>query len=106
VPFISGETMYPETIAGHPDRLEKIVAAVRTYDDGTRFDNEIQVFEMIRNYTAVARDVGAPRPDEFDHLYSIGAAIEAAMERDQPSPTACHCDLLSENFIIDASGKM
>ena len=28
------------------------------------------------------------------------------MERDKPAPTACHNDLLSENFILDADGKM
>ncbi len=35
-----------------------------------------------------------------------GRRIEAAMERDQPAFTACHNDLLSENFILDADGKM
>ena len=106
VPFIHGETMHPETIAGHPDRLEKIVRAIRTYHDHAVFEHEIRVFEMIREYTAMARDVGAPRPVEYDHLYELGAAIEVAMKRDQPSPTACHCDLLSENFILDEDGKM
>jgi thiamine kinase-like enzyme len=106
VPFIDGETMHPDTIAGHPDRLEKIVRAVRTYHDRAVFDNDIHVFDMIREYTAMARDVAAPRPAEFDQMYAVGEAIEAAMERDRPSPTACHCDLLSENFILDGDGKM
>ena len=106
VPFITGETMHPETIAGHADRLEKIARAVRSYHDRAVFDNEIRVFEMIREYAVMARDVGAPRPPELDRMFSIGETIEAAMERDEPSPTACHCDLLSENFILDGDGKM
>jgi thiamine kinase-like enzyme len=106
VPFIEGETMHPETIAGHPDRLRKIVEAVGTYHRGAVFDNEIHVFEMIRDYTAMARDVDAPRPAEFDHMYALAETIETAMERDKPAPAACHCDLLSENFILGRDGKM
>ena len=106
VPFISGETMHPETIAGHPERLEKIVGAIRTYHDKAVFDNHIDLFQMIRDYTAMAREVDAPRPAELEHLFAVGEVIEAAMERDKPSPTACHCDLLSENFILDGDGKM
>ncbi len=106
VPFIAGETMHPETIAGHPDRLEKIVGAIRAYHDKAVFDNEIDLFQMIRDYTAMARDVGAPRPAELERMFPIGEAIEAAMTRDRPSLTACHCDLLSENFILDGDGKM
>ncbi len=106
VPFIVGETMHPESIAGHSDRLEKIARAVRTYHDKAVFDNEIHVFDMIRDYTAMARDVEAPRPEELEQMYAVVAAIEVAMERDEPTPTACHCDLLSENFILDGDGKM
>ena len=29
VPFIEGETMHPEDLAGHPDRLEKVVDIMR-----------------------------------------------------------------------------
>ena len=56
--------MHPETIAGHPERLEKIVEAVRTYHDSAVFDNEIRVFDMIRDYMRMARELDAPRPDE------------------------------------------
>ena len=34
------------------------------------------------------------------------ARIEEAMKRDQPAFTACHNDLLSENFILAPDGKM
>ncbi len=106
VPFIAGETMHPESIAGHPDRLEKIVAAMRTYHDKAVFDNEIHVFDMIRQYLSMAQDVGAPRPEETDWMLEQGARIEEAMKRDQPAFTACHNDLLSENFILAPDGKM
>ncbi len=106
VPFIEGETMHPESIAGHPDRLEKIVAAMRTYHDKAVFTNEIRVFDMIREYLHMAKDVGAPRPAETDWMLEQGGRIEAAMQRDAPAFTACHNDLLSENFILAPDGKM
>ena len=106
VPFIEGETMHPESIAGHPDRLEKIVAAMRTYHDKAVFTNEIRVFDMIREYHGMQQDVGAPRPAETDWMVEQGARIEAAMKRDAPAFTACHNDLLSENFILAPDGKM
>jgi thiamine kinase-like enzyme len=106
VPFIPGETMHPESLAGHPDRLEKVVAALRTYHERAVFTNEIRVFDMIREYLRMAQDVGAPRPSELDWMIEQGRRIEAAMQRDEPAFTACHNDLLSENFILAPDGKM
>ena len=106
VPFIDGETMHPTSIAGHPDRLDKIVDAMRTYHAGARFENEIRFFEMLRDYQAMAHDADAPRPAEFDLLERASDEIEAAMSRREPAPVAAHCDLLSENFILDRDGKM
>ena len=106
VPFIPSETMHPESIAGHPERLDKIVAAMRTYHDKAVFANEIRVFDMIRDYLRMARDVNAAHPTELDWMLEQGRRIEAAMERDQPAFTACHNDLLSENFLLAPDGTM
>ncbi len=106
VPFITGETMHPETIAGHPERLRLIVEAVRTYHDGAVFDNEFRVFDMIRDYTRMAIEVDAPRPSETEWMVWVGQRIEKAMQRDEPAPVACHNNLLSENFILTPEGRM
>ena len=106
VPFIRGETMHPESLAGHPDRLEKIVAAMRTYHQKAVFVNKIRVFDMVREYLRMAQDVNAPRPEEIAWMLEQGRRIETAMERDAPAFTACHNDLLSENFILAPDGKM
>jgi thiamine kinase-like enzyme len=106
VPFITGETMHPETIAGHPERLRLIVEAVRTYHDGALFDNEIRVFDMIRDYRGMAGEVDAPRPYQTEWMLWVGQRIEQAMQRDEPAPVACHNNLLSENFILTPEGRM
>ena len=106
VPFIDGVTLHPDTIAGHPDHLDKIVRAVRTYHDEAAFANEIHVFDMIRDYTKMAHEVGAALPASLEHMFPLGDAIELAMRRDAPRPVACHCDLLSENFIVEPDGRL
>ena len=106
VPFIEGETMHPETIADQPDRLRLIVEAVRTYHDQAVFDNEIRVFDMIRDYTRMAAEVDAPHPSETEWMLWVGQRIEKAVQRDEPVPVACHNNLLSENFILTPQGRM
>jgi thiamine kinase-like enzyme len=106
VPFITGETMHPDTLAGHADRLEKVVDVIRTYHDKATFSNDTSVFPMIRDYLKKAADVNAWFPPDWPDLMAVGADIEAAMKRDAPAAVACHNDLLSENFILDADGRM
>jgi len=106
VPFIEGETMHPETLAGDRERLGKVVDVIRTYHDKAAFENEIRVFDMIRHYMQMARDADAPFPDDIDWMLDLSDQIEQAMGRDPQRPVACHNDLLSENFILDRDGKM
>ena len=106
VPFIEGETMHPTTLAGHEERLAKVVDLVKTYHQKATFTNAIHVFDMIRHYMGMAHQVGAFLPADIADLLAIDDEIEQAMERDKPRPVACHNDLLSENFILDRDGKM
>ena len=106
VPFVVGETMHSKTIAGHPERQRLIVEAVRACHDGSVFGNEIRVFDMIRDYTRRAREVGAPQPHETEWMVWVGQRIEKAMQRDEPAPVACHNNLLSENFILTPAGRL
>ncbi len=106
VPFITGETMHPDTLAGHSDRLEKVVDVIRTYHDKATFSNDTSVFPMIRDYLQKAAAVDAWFPPDWPELMAVGADIEAAMKRAAPASVACHNDLLSENFILDADGRM
>ena len=106
VPFITGETMHPKTIAGHPERLRLIVEAMRTYHEQAVFDNETRVFDMIRDFVRMAAEVDAPRLSETEWMLWVGQRIEKAMHRDEPVPVACHNNLLSENFILTPEGRM
>jgi thiamine kinase-like enzyme len=106
VPFLEGETMHPETLAGSRELLGKVVDVMRTYHDKATFSNEIHVFDMIREYMDMARGVDAPFPDDMDWMLGLGDKIEQAMLRAAPPAVACHNDLLSENFILATDGTM
>ncbi len=106
IDFVEGELMHPETMAGHPERIKQAVETTKVFHDKAVFKHEIRIFEMLRNYTKIARDIGAPMPAELESLLLIMNDIEKATARNAPADVACHNDLLSENFIIDGDGKM
>ena len=106
IDFVEGEIMHPETMAGHPERLKQAVETVKVFHDKAVFKNEIKIFDMLRRYTRIARDNNTPMPPELESLLLEMETIEKATAVDPPADVACHNDLLSENFIIDADGKM
>ena len=104
--FVEGEIMHPETIAGHPERIRQVVETVKIIHEKAVFKHHIRVFDMLRHYTKIAREVDAPMPPELASLLLEMDVIEKATAVRPPADVACHNDLLSENFIIDANGKM
>jgi thiamine kinase-like enzyme len=106
VPFIEGETMHAETLAGDSVRLGKVVDVIRAYHDKAAFGNEIHVFDTIRHFMDMAVRSSAPLPDDIQDMLALGEQIEQAMARHRPQPVACHNDLLAENFILATDGRM
>jgi len=106
IDFVEGEIMHPETMAGHPERLKQAVETVKVFHTQAVFKNQIKIFDMLRRYTKIARDNNTPMPPELESLLLEMENIEKATAVNPPADVACHNDLLSENFIIDAAGKM
>ncbi len=106
VPFIEAETLHPATVAGHPDRLRLVVQAIKTCHQEADFENEISVFDLIREHARVARELGAPQPYQIEWMLWVAQRIERALERDEPPAVACHGNLLSENFLLSPQGRL
>jgi thiamine kinase-like enzyme len=104
--FVDGEIMHPDTMAGHPERIRQAVETVRVYHDKALFKHEIKIFQMLRDYTKIARDINAPMPERLEAMLRVMDDIEVATAQRPVADVACHNDLLSENFIVDGSGKM
>jgi thiamine kinase-like enzyme len=104
--FVDGELMHPDTMAGHPEHIRQAVEQVIVYHREAHFSHKIDVFKMLRDYTKVARDINAPMPERLETMLKVMDEIEEATARNPVPDVACQNDLLSENFIIDADGKM
>ena len=106
IEFVEGQIMHPETIAGHRRRIIQAVSTVRRLHDQATFKHHINVFQMLRDYHSVARRVGASIPPRLEAMLPFLDEIEEAVGRAPVRLVACHNDLLSENFLVDRSGKM
>jgi thiamine kinase-like enzyme len=106
IDFVEGEIMHPETMGGHPERIKQAVETVKVFHEGCTFKHDIQLFDMIRKYTKIAKDLKTPWPDWIQASLTAMEDVEKAVLRNPEPAVACHNDLLSENFIIDADGKM
>ncbi len=106
IDFVDGEVMHQDTIVGHPDRLKQVIETVKVFHENATFGNEIRLFDMIRKYTQIAKDLKTPWPDWIQTTLKAMDDVETATQRHPVPSAACHNDLLSENFIVDASGKM
>jgi thiamine kinase-like enzyme len=106
IDFVDGEVMHQNTMVGNPERIKQVVETVKVFHTCATFKNQIHLFDMIRKYTKIAKDLGTPWPDWVETTLAAMDAVEQATQRSPETPVACHNDLLSENFIIDADGKM
>ena len=106
IPFIEGEVMSQGAIAGNDEKITDIVKSLKQVHSQAKFKRTTYVFDMIRSYTKMAEECKAFFPHDFKWMRNIMEQIEKAMERDIPPLAACHNDVLSENFIVDPSGKM
>ena len=106
LPFVDGSVMNPGMIAADDGIIVKIVTVLKNVHAETVFEKSTYVFDMIRKYTQWAREKDAFFPHDFDWMCHVADKIEKAMDRDKPGLAACHNDVLSENFILDESGKM
>ena len=106
LPFVDGKVMNPQRIAADDRIIVKIVDVLKSVHTEAVFDKTTYVFDMIRKYTKWARERKAFFPHDFDWMCHVVDKIEKAMDRDKPELAACHNDVLSENFILDESGKM
>ena len=106
LPFVDGGVMNQQKVAADDDKIIKITNVLKKVHTEAVFDNATYVFDMIRKYTRWARDKNAFFPHDFDWMQKIVDRIEKAMDRRKPELAACHNDVLSENFILDDTGKM
>jgi thiamine kinase-like enzyme len=98
--FVPGRTLTAEE-AIPPDRLGRIVAAMRRYHAGLPFVGATSPFSTIGAWAAMARRRGAPVPADLDELIATLRPIRRALSRRPVRAVPCHNDLWGPNLIDD-----
>ena len=107
IDFVEGEIMHPETMAGHPDRIRQAVETVKVFHDRARLQATRSSSSTCCASTRRSPATSTRRCRSGSRRCSWRWRTWRRRRSANPVPAvACHNDLLSENFIIDADGKM
>lgn len=98
--FVVGEGITPES-ASQPQRLGRIVEAMRRYHSGPAFPSTFSPFAVVRDYYQLALQHGVIFPDTLPRVGALMNEIERAIGSMPSVP--CHNDLLASNFIDDGA---
>jgi len=63
--FVDGELLHPETMAAVPTTSVRR-ADCPCFHDNAVFGHPIDVFQMLRDYTKIARDLKTPMPERLE----------------------------------------
>ncbi len=107
VDFISGaETLNGATIQ-HLQNLVQVVHILKTlHTSNVRFNNDFNVFREILNYEQLMKRSGAVMYEGYDEIRDKVFRLEDKLNVYGVTLTACHNDMVAENFVKSDSGKI
>ncbi|HEX4841003.1 MAG TPA: choline kinase family protein [bacterium] len=86
-----------------PEMMQRLVASMHRYREGPVFEGSFSPFHALTHYRRVARDQGAPLPQDVGPMYRHLAEIEEALRRGRAVIQPCHNDLWEPNLIDDGT---
>jgi thiamine kinase-like enzyme len=98
--FVPGHALAVEAAIG-PDRLRRIVTAMRLYHAGQPYVGATSPFATIRAWTSAARRHGAALPGDIDDPIGALRPIRRALAARPVLAVPCHNDLWGPNLIDD-----
>lgn len=97
--FIPGRPIFPEELR-QPENIQQMVEALRKLHSAESISGVFNSFQVVRNYTEIARRYKVPFPDNFEWLIQQMNAAESALTAAPLSPQPCHNDLLNANVLL------
>ena len=97
--FIPGRPILPEELR-RPENIERVVDALHKLHSLPPIPGTFNAFQVVRDYTAVARRYDVPFPENFDWLIEQMNEAEAALLTQSLLQRPCHNDLLNANFLL------
>lgn len=98
VSFVEGGSVSAEE-AREPEKLRRIVNAIKCYHSGPEFPGHFSPFQTVRNYHRLAVEKGVSFPDTLGEVFELAERIERPLAGQKSVP--CHNDLLAANFLDD-----
>ena len=97
--FIPGRPILPEELR-QPENVRQVVEALRKLHATQSIPGVFNSFQVVRDYTKIARRYNVEFPENFDWLIKQMNDAEAALNTQSLSPHPCHNDLLNANFLL------
>jgi thiamine kinase-like enzyme len=98
--FINGRPILPEEIS-QPDNIRRVMEMVKKIHTMPEIPGRFEVFQVVREYTNIAREYGVEFPREYNWLIRQTHEVEAALAVLPDKPCPCHNDLLNANFLTN-----
>ena len=97
--FIDGQHIPIEEFR-KPENLLKVAEILHGIHALPTIPGSFSAFQVVRDYTEIARGCGVEFPKNFDWLISQMNAAEAALGKQHFFQKPCHNDLLNGNFLL------
>jgi thiamine kinase-like enzyme len=98
--FFAGHPIPPEEITQR-ENIRLVVDTLRRIHGMSPIPGRFDAFQMVRNYTQVARRYRVRFPGDFDQLTAAAGQVEQALRRSPRALRPCHNDLLNANFLFN-----
>jgi thiamine kinase-like enzyme len=98
--FVEGRPVSVQEI-GRPENIRRVVEALRKVHGLSSIPGKFSPFQVVENYTEIARRYKVAFPESFDWLLEQMGEVEQAFLRHPFTPRPCHNDLLNGNFLDD-----
>ena len=97
--FIKGRPIPVEELR-QPENIQRLVDALRKLHTLPHIPGVFNAFQVVRDYTAIAKRYDVHFPENFDWLIHQMNQAESALMVQPLSPRPCHNDLLNANFLL------
>jgi thiamine kinase-like enzyme len=97
--FIPGRPILPEEMC-QPESIRRVARALLKIHNMPSIPGTFDVFQIISDYSEIARSYRVAFPQDFNELIACMQAIEQGLHGQSLSASPCHNDLLNANFLI------
>ncbi len=103
--FVEASAVTAGALSG-PDHLPQVADHLRRFHGTGPLAGDFDAFRVPQLHLAAARTRGVPEPPWFGQAAEVAARIEAAFLADPEPSSPCHNDMLTANFLRDASNHI